>query len=50
MQFGERTNPANILDKFFNQTDSLTHAKVMDLTLNIIITEQQSVYTFVEFN
>ena len=31
MQFGERTNPANILDEFFNQTDSLIHSKVMDL-------------------
>ena len=50
MQFGGRTNPANILDEFFNQTDSLIHSKVMDLTLYIIIIEQQNAYTFVEFN
>ena len=48
MQFGEKTNSANILDEFFNQIDSLIHSYVMDLTLHIIV--QQSAYTFVEFS
>ena len=50
MKFGGRTNPANILDEFFDQTDLLIHSKVVDLTLYIIIIEQQSAYTFVELN
>ena len=50
MQFGEKTNSANILDEFFNQIDSLIHSYVIDLTLHIIIIVQQSAYTFVEFN
>ena len=31
MHVEERTNPTDILDEFFNQTDSLIHSKVMDL-------------------
>ena len=31
MKFGQRTNPDNILDEFFNYTDSLILSKVMDL-------------------